>query len=269
MNMDLFLSKLLPVFVYPLGLAIGLILLAGLMVLIGRRHAGALMITVAVAILWTASMPVFSDAFFKTLESRYPPVAVDVSPMADAIVLLGGVVGTPEPPRLSADLGSSVDRVLHTARLYRAGKVRKVIVSGGYIPWMGSSAPEAAFLRDLLVEWGVAVEDVIIESASKTTYENAVFTRKLLKEHSLDRVLLVTSAFHMRRAFATFLSVGAEVVPSPTDIEVVLHEQHSILDWLPDTVALDRTTRAMKEYLGFFVYRWRGWIDGEVVDAVR
>ena len=72
-------------------------------------------------------------------------------------------------------------------------------------------------------------------------------------------ILLITSAFHMRRAKAVFERIGLEVIPVASDYQVIDHEK-KILDWLPDAGALQRTTIGIKEYLGWWVYKWRGWI---------
>jgi uncharacterized SAM-binding protein YcdF (DUF218 family) len=70
----------------------------------------------------------------------------------------------------------------------------------------------------------------------------------------------VTSALHMRRALATFRSAGIEAVPVTADIETVDTGDRSLLRWMPSAEALEGSTRAIKEYAGFLVYRWRGWI---------
>ena len=160
-------------------------------------------------------------------------------PTVDVIVVLGGAVGGPEPPRITLDLSDAADRVLHTSRLYRADKAPVILISGGSIPWLGSEIPEAD---------------------SRNTYENAVLTRQVLAEHGLQRVLLVTSALHMPRALATFKSAGIDAVPAVTDFTVTCKDQRTVIDFLPDAGALLRTTNAIKEYVGYAYYWWKGWI---------
>lgn len=83
----------------------------------------------------------------------------------------------------------------------------------------------------------------------------------LLANRDIDQVLLVTSAFHMRRAQATFHASGIRVIPAVTDHEVLTGQKLTPLDFLPDVKALMNSSIALKEYLGLWVYRWRGWID--------
>ena len=261
MSIDLYLSKLIPLFIYPLGFALMLSILAAGILGLSVRLA-RLFLLVAVSVLWVASTPIFADHLGLTLERRYPPVAVEATPTADAIVVLGGGVEGPAPPRLTLDLSDAADRVLHAARLYRAGKAPVVVVSGGVIPWLGSDIPEARSMQTLLEEWGVPGASILAEGASRNTYENAVFTRQLLADQGLHRVLLVTSAMHMPRALATFTSAGIDAVPAATDFTVTYRDHRTVIDFLPDARALSHTTDAIKEYIGYAYYRWKGWITG-------
>jgi uncharacterized SAM-binding protein YcdF (DUF218 family) len=260
--MDLYLSKLIPLFIVPLGFALVVSILAAGIMGISDRLARFFLLA-AVTVLWVASTPIVADYLLLTLERRYPPVAVEDTPTADAIVVLGGGVSGPAPPRIAIDLSDAADRVLHAARLYRAGKAPVVVVSGGAIPWLGSDIPEARSMQTLLEEWGVPGASILAEGASRNTHENAVFTRHLLAEQGLQRVLLVTSAMHMPRALATFTSAGIDAVPAATDFTVTYRDQRTPIDFLPDAAALSRTTDAIKEYIGYEYYRRKGWITGK------
>jgi len=258
--MSLFLSKLLPRLVYPLGLTTGLLLVAFFLVWWGRKRLAAAFLLLVLSILWFSSMPVTAAWLAASLERQFLPVPVAQSPAADAIVVLGGGVGVAVPPRLYPDLKSEADRVMHAARLFSAGKAPWVIVSGGSIPFMGPKAPESNAMRVLLRDWGVPDSAILLDSVSQNTRENALQVQRILRQRGLHKILLVTSAQHMRRALAVFAAAGIDAIASPTDYEEVGQAEHTLLDWLPDASSLDRTTRALKEYLGYAVYRWRGWL---------
>jgi uncharacterized SAM-binding protein YcdF (DUF218 family) len=259
--MDLFLSKVLPQFVYPLGLAIALGLLGVLFALVRFRTLARISAVFGFLIVWAASTPVVADWLYGRLEAQYPPVAIEASPSADAAILLGGVLGQPLPPRRAPDLGGAADRILHAARLFRAGKVRHIIVTAGNLPWRESVKPEANYIAGVLNELGVPAEAVLLETASRTTYENAVNTRLLMEKEKIVSGLLVTSAAHMPRAYAVFRNAGLKVTPSSTDVAVTYSDKEkTILDWMTDAGALGMTTLAMKEWLGMAVYQWRGWM---------
>jgi uncharacterized SAM-binding protein YcdF (DUF218 family) len=165
---DLYLSKLIPLFIYPLGFALGLSILAAGILGMSPRSA-RLFLFVAVIVLWGASMPFFADYLGLTLEGQYPPVAVEETPTAAVIVVLGGAVAGAAPPRITVDLSDAADRVLHAARLYRAGKAPVILISGGAIPWLGSDIPEAESIQTLPEEWGVPGASIIAEASSRNT----------------------------------------------------------------------------------------------------
>ncbi len=257
--MSVFLTKVLSLLIHPLSLGL-LLTVAASALARWRRGLGALMLALGVLVLWVPSTPVFSDWLQGTLEARFPPTPVDSVPTADAIVMLGGAVGMPRPPRRHPDLNDASDRVWHATRLYRAGKAPLVIASGGTLPWKDQRYREAPIMQTLLTDWGVSADSILLESNSANTYQNATYTAELVAKHGFDRVLLVTSALHMRRALATFRSAGVPAVPAATDYQVVEEEQ-TMLDLAPDVGALSGSTAAIREYVGYLVYRWRGWIE--------
>jgi uncharacterized SAM-binding protein YcdF (DUF218 family) len=252
---SLFLSKLLPVFVYPLGFAI---VLAGLALWrggrIGRGAAG-----LSVVVLWLASMPVSSNWLVAQLEGNYPAAPIDTVSHADVAIVLGGSIGQPVPPRVEPDLYEAADRILYAARIFRAGKVGHILVSGGNLPWEPAAKPESQLVSDLLIEFGVPSQAIVQDPTSQTTRENAVNSAAILAAQGWHTALLITSAIHMPRALAVFLRVGVQVIPATTDVRVVLPLYRTPLDVLPDAAALAQTTEAIKELIGLAVYRVRGW----------
>jgi uncharacterized SAM-binding protein YcdF (DUF218 family) len=212
----------------------------------------------AIALLWISATPVLAQWYYGGLEARYPPTPVEALPDAPVAIVLGGALGPALPPRLGADLGKAADRVLHGARLYRAGKVQRILVAAGNVPWV-EGPPEGELIADLLVELGVPREAILLDLTSRNTRENAIEARRLMETAGIDHGLLVTSAGHMRRALAVFEHAGVAVVPASTDVEVVTMKR-TVLDWLPDAEALALTTRGMKEHIGYWVYGARGWL---------
>ena len=258
--MSIFVTKILSLLVHPLSLGL-LLVVTGSVLGLWRRFLGPAMVVCGVLTLWVPSAPLFSDWVRGTLEARFSPTSVEAVPTADAIVILGGSVGVPRPPRVYPDLNDAADRVWHAARLYRADKAPLVVASGGTLPWRNQRYREAPVMQSLLVDWGVPADSVLLESGSANTYENATYTAELMAKQGLDRVLLVTSALHMRRALATFRSAGVTAHPVATDYQVVESEQ-TVLDVAPSAGALAGSTAAIREYVGYLVYDWRGWIAG-------
>jgi uncharacterized SAM-binding protein YcdF (DUF218 family) len=256
----LFLSKLLPIFVFPLGLTLCLLLLGGMLLLIGKRRLACVSIATAVAVLWICSTPVVANWAIASLERQYPALTLAETPEADVAIVLGGVLGQPLPPRTAVELVETSDRVLHAARLYRAGKVGRILVAAGNLPWDPAVKPEAELIRELLVEWGVTPDAIDIGTRSRNTYENAIEIERMWKAGGFKSALLVTSAAHMPRAMATFRRVGVPVIASATDVTVVDVDRTGPLDWLPNASALTMTTGAMHEWLGYLAYKARGYL---------
>lgn len=256
----LLLSKLLPVFVFPLGLTLSLAGIATLLWLLCYRRLARLCFGAALAILWICSTPVVANWAAASLERQYPVRAMADTPAADVAIVLGGALGQPLPPRVALDLIDASDRVLHAAKLYRAGKVKRILVSAGNIPWMSAITPEAELIRDLLIEWGVAADAIELGTESRNTFENAMEVGRMLKSRGFTSALLVTSATHMPRAMATFKRAGVPVVASTTDVRVVDASHSDPLRWLPDAGALVMTTIAMREWMGYLAYRVRGYL---------
>ena len=263
--MFLFLSKLLPLFIYPLGLACLLIVVA-MVKLWKRPRQAAICLVLALTVLLAGSNGWLSTQLLKSLEWQNLPIAN--LPTADAIVVLGGSVKPQIPPRPAVDLAESGDRVLYGAQLYREGKAPLVIMSGGRINWKGGGPPEAGDMAAVATTLGVPAAAILQEPNSLNTYENAVEVKKILQAKGIQRILLVTSALHMPRSLAIFQKQGIDTIPAPTDFLVTNQEiqeinsspQATILNVLPDSDRLQQTTRAIKEYVGLVVYRLKGWL---------
>jgi len=254
------LSKVIPLLLYPFNLALWCLILAWLLWLTKRRGFAAFFLTLALAILLVAGNPRTAEYLLASLEQQYPPVAISELPNADAIVVLGGGIGIPLPPRQDIDLGGSADRYLYATRLFQAGKARMIVLSGGNVFPQPGFEGEAVYAAQLLQSWNVPAEAILIESQSRNTYQNAVETKKLLAKNKLNKVLLVTSAAHMPRALAVFRHQAIDTTPATTDVLVVKQNQPAALQWIPNIGALGGTTYAVREYLGIWYYRLRDWI---------
>jgi len=257
--LNLFLSKLLLPFLLPPGSALLLAGLGGLLLARGRRRGGQAALWLAFAWLWLSATTGFGRLVRFPLESRYPAVAVAKSPSARAILVLGGGVGPDLPPRRSVDLGAAADRVVHAARLYRAGKAPLVVLAGGRAAALGFGPAEAESMAAVLEEWGVPRTALLLETRSRNTRQNCLLSKPILESRGAGRVLLVTSAVHMPRALATCRKVGLDVVASPTDFRITGEPHAGAEDWLPDPDALGPNAEAIKEWLGLVWYRLRGW----------
>lgn len=262
--MFLFLSKLLPIFIYPLGLSC-LLMGVALLTLWKRPRVASGCLVLSLALVFGFSNVEVSGWLGRSLEWQYLPL--DNLPTADAIVVLGGAVRSADPPRPWVDVMESGDRPIHAAQLYLAGKAPKIIMSGGRINWRGGGPSESADMAALAEALGVPAEDILEDPRSLNTYQNAVNVKQILDEEGMERILLVTSAIHMPRSIKIFQRLGIEAIAAPTDFRMIAPTephgrslQASILNTLPDAERLEYSTRALKEYIGMVVYRLRGWL---------
>ncbi len=262
--MFLYLSKLLPLFFYPLGLAC-VFLLFSLVMLWKRPRMAAMAIALALTVLLVSGNAWVSHTLVRSLEWQNRPASI---PNAQAIVVLGGATKSALPPRPGVDLSETGDRVIYAAQLYRQKKAPIIILSGGRIDWRGSGSPESADMATILTSIGIPIEAIVQEPDSLNTYQNAVNVRKILANRGISRVLLITSAMHMPRSLLIFKRQGIDVIPTPTDFLVSQGEMQeltstpkaAILNLFPDSDNLQQFTSALKEYIGTFVYRLRGWL---------
>lgn len=244
----------------PLGLSSLLWGGAVILYLRGHHNLARTGVLCGIAVTLLFSNPIVGDALIRSLENDYEAREPQRYPTAEAIVVLGGVTRVPLPPRVGTEVAEGFDRLLVGVRLLKARRAPLLILSGGAMSALnGSDVPEAVRLRDLALEYGVDDRSMLLERASRNTHENAVLTGQLLSARGIERIILVTSASHMRRAEAAFQQLGVEIIPAPTDFEAV-PKPMSVRRLLPDASALVRSTRATKEYLGLVFYKVVGWI---------
>src|SRR5262249_42087199 len=159
-----------------------------------------LLLTVPFVALTILSVPAVGRLALKTLESRFP-ARKERPADTQAIVVLAGGGNPPEDPDSLAEVGSSpMPRLPHPARLYQRGTACPVLASGGKV---NPEVPGPAFaevMRGFLLQLGVPAADIIVEDTSRTTYENAVESCKLLAQRNITKIVLVTDALHMNRA---------------------------------------------------------------------
>jgi uncharacterized SAM-binding protein YcdF (DUF218 family) len=264
--MPVLLPKLISLLLYPLGL-IWLLLVAAL--LLRRKPAwrrAALLL--ALAVIWIGGNRWVATGLVRSLEWQYLPP--ETLPQAEAIVVLGGGTQPALYPRSTVEVGGAGDRVIYAAHLYHQGTAPHILVSGGYIAALSEhAAPVSEDMAELLVMLGVPETAIWQEAESRNTYENAVYSRAFLDERGIDRIILVTSAFHMPRAVGLFEYQGFDVIPAPTDYAVTQAGWENLwqpnltaqlFNVFPDVSNLDDTTRVVKEYLGILLYRLRGEI---------
>jgi uncharacterized SAM-binding protein YcdF (DUF218 family) len=252
-------SKLLALPCYPLGLAL-LLAAAGVILLFLRRYApGRALVICAAAELWLFSSDPLSHILVRSLECTHDPAPA--FPEATAVVLLCGGEVPPLRPRLCEEINDAGDRILYAARLIRQGAAPRLLITGGNVPFMREIGGSLARVNSRLLtgQLGVDSSVILLEEKSRNTYENAVFTKKMLDSLRLPpAVILVTSAMHMRRSAALFRKAGCTVYPAPTDYRADVPFRLNPVTMFPNAAALDNSTCALHEIYGIIAYRLLG-----------
>src|SRR5690606_24544326 len=118
----------------------------------------------------------------------------------------------------------------------------------------------AQAMANALKRQGVPESSLILEPESLTTRENGLLTAKVLQEHNLKQILLVTSALHMPRAMAVFENLGIAAIPAPSPPQITVPDDQNFDFWLPDARTFEAARSIIKEYAGLLVYWLRGWV---------
>lgn len=178
---------------------------------------------------------------------------------ADAVVQCGGVL-SPSPLEFSgADYGDAIDRFICAVEVSRL--LQKPLVLGGGFRLVGGRPVEASSERSWLASWGVTNTIVGDLGYCQTTKDEALSAAKFAAQRGWKRIILVTSAYHMRRALAAFRHTGLEVVPVACDFMVNPSPQSRwSLRIIPSVSSLALIKLWAIEEVGFLWYQFRGWI---------
>lgn len=240
----IYLNKLLPIFISPIGLISALILI-GLMT---RRHGFA---WTGIILFWLASLPIISNSLIKSLESDYEIQNIDQIASHDAVVVLSGMISTIQTEKeIKYEFREGVDRILAGIALLKNQKANKLILTRGLLPW-GTGSPEGEVLSDFAQANGVRKDEILLTSQVQNTNDEAKEIAKLVK--SEDRIVLVTSAFHMPRALMVFQNQNILVTPFAVDFRHV-SKKIDLLDFFPQAFAFEDTSLFFREMIGRAYY---------------
>ncbi len=246
--MALFLHKLLPIVVLPVGFSI-VALIAALFL---KKSWLAIF---GIAILTVASLPIVGDSCLKILENRFPRLEWEDCPPADAIVVLSGILHETRSVRGRLEWGESVDRFEQGVGLFKAGKAPLLIFTDGRIPWSNRQLTEGEELQKAAVARGVPHDAILVTPDVGNTADEAQAVRKIADARRLSRLILVTTAWHMPRAELLFRRAGVKVIPFPVDFYTRYRDPPTVLDFLPQAGGIGNTEIALRESYGLLYYK--------------
>lgn len=251
------LKKIVAPLLFPVPLCLE-ILLVGLILLwfTRRQKTGRIVVSIGVILLAVFGCGLMSNTLLGRLEHEYPPLLSldDVSNVKWVVVLGGGQISNPQLPVTNRLSGASLARLVEGIRLHNLLGRSKLILSGG---GASDTIPEAKVLADVAVALGIAGENLVLESLSRDTKDEARLIQKIVGN---DRFILVTSGSHMPRSMAMFRKTGMQPIPAPTDYYVKQQRGMSPGMFFPSSGGLRKTERAVYEYLGLTWAKLKGQI---------
>lgn len=247
------LSKILGLFVNPLFWVVGL-LLAG--ILVTKQRLKKRLLIIAISLLIFFSNAFILNEFLLKWENVETPQHELKSNYTYGVVLSGMTYYDTEHKR--ANFLRSSDRIWQAVKLYKEGTIEKILITGGAANYFYKDTVESAVLRDFLVSIGLPESDIITEEKARNTYENALFTKPLIK--SGESVLLITSAMHMRRSYGCFTKVGVQCDKFCADF--YSGTRHWNIDALiiPQANALFKWNAFIHELVGIVMYKFMGYL---------
>lgn len=234
------------------------VLIAALIVVVilCKRHQGN-WLWFGLALMWLWMTPLTTRVLGLSLEREWlvdgNVPRVESFPDADVILLLGGGMGAVTNISYYAEMNSSADRVWQAVRLFKAGKAPKIVVSG-----IGNELTTKGLLLDL----GVSTNVLEFVDNARNTEEEAKESVKLFEERiegRRPRILLVSSAWHMKRATLMFAKYAPslEVIPAPADFEATMaaNGDFSFKELIPSGLAMGSNECFFHEWLGYWGYK--------------
>ena len=256
-------SKIAWLFLTPSNLLmIGLIAGAALFVLntCHRRRWGTWLFGLSLLLLLACGIGPVGPMLTRPLEMRFAGMTSS-KPVAGVIVL-GGAVRGKQPaadPEL-LEMNAAGERMTALLMLARRYPDAKIVFTGGQGELFSESASEADQVKAYIGALGLDPARMMFESRSRNTYENAVFTKEIVKPSVGERWLLVTSAWHMPRSIGCFRAAGFDVEAFPVDFR---GGEGRDTGWLISSMSqgLTLTDMAVREWIGLVAYRLTGKTD--------
>jgi len=255
--MFFYLAKVLWFLTQPSSLIAATLTMGAILVGTAWQRLGRRLLIAGIAALLTCGLSPLSDALIVPLENRFArPDLASGSPIAGIVVLGGAEDSRADPLRELAGLNEAAERMTEAIALARRFPAARLVLSGGTAGPLASGLPGATSMGRLLEALGVARGRVTLETRSRDTYENAVFTKGLVNPRAGERWLLITTAWHMPRAMGCFRQAGFAVEPWPVDYRT----SGRIEVWRNSSIpeGLRQMDFIMREYAGLLMYYLRG-----------
>jgi uncharacterized SAM-binding protein YcdF (DUF218 family) len=226
------------------------LMLLGFLLIRSHRFLGRLLITAAFVLLYSLSISPVSDALIAPLEADYRPLDVK-SIKADVIVVLGsGAIDLSALGLEPMPNKGSLERTVAAVKLYRSLHI-PIMITGGAGDPARPQLSDAAPMARIAMELGVPKKDISVDNASFNTLASA---RNMKAAFAGKRMVLVTSAYHLKRSVALFQKQGLLVIPQPSGY-LSGQQDSSFHAAIPRMEFLNTSSAALSERLSLTWYR--------------
>lgn len=197
------------------------------------------------------------------LEEPWTSVKLADQPECDVALVLGGYADPSRHEAGGVHLTRAGDRVMMGIEALRTGKAKSLVLGGGWMLFGGKKVSEAEAVKAWLEDWNlVGDREIVSLGQCADTRDEALRFATLTEERGWKRVLLITSATHMRRASATFRAVGVDAVPVPCNyLSLAITEPRPIRIGIPGITGFENFGVWSHEIVGRIMYRRRGWLE--------
>lgn len=230
----------------------------GIGILFRKRKLTGYFSLIGFILLYLFTNSFLLDEAMRTWEVK----AVDYSEL-DSIydygIVLGGM-SSYDAKYKRVNFSKEADRLFQVLPLYRQNRIKKILISGGSGFVFKPDYKESGWLKKYLIEIGISEKDIIIEKESKNTYENAINTAKLLKNEKEKKILLISSAIHLKRAKACFEKAGLSTTVFATDRNVGKRKFNLMHFFMPNVENLTKWNYLTHEVVGYYVYKIKNYI---------
>ena len=241
----IYLHKILPLLVMPLMVFL-------LSILLGTYFNKKKIIYSSLVLFYIISTPYFANNFFKVVEGQYNKLEIEKINKVDAIVVLGGSLRINELKNKYNIEWEDADRFFGGLKLYKEKKSKQIVFTGGKMPYNLTKVSEGAVLKKYAIKYGIKAEDILVTRDALNTFEESQAVKELLGENK--SIILVTSAFHMKRAKKLFERKGFNVTAYKVDYKTSPRVNLNLIDLIPSASSLYKTEIAFREILGRFYY---------------
>ena len=240
----IYLHKILPFFLSPLGIVLILLIIF----FFSRKR---FYVFLSLLILLISTNPFVGNYLAQKLEFPYKPIPISSVKENDAVVVLSGMLHQVGDQKYSTYEFSDPDRFFAGIDLIKQQKADKLIFTAGQLPWTLNWKPEGFILKDKAISFGVPGE-ILVTGNVKNTYEESIAVTKIIPKKS--SIILVTSAFHMHRSKRLFEKQGFDVTTFPVDFKST-NRNYTFLDLLPTVRAFRQTSNFIRENIGRLYYK--------------